>query len=146
MIDVSKDLRRGVDYLVTRPDIDARRLAYYGLSMGASVGPIMTVLEPRFSASILLGGGLFAQRLPRESEAFNFLQRTKVPTLMINGRHDFFFLFETSQKPMFDLLGSPPSHKRHYIVESGHVPSERLEVIKEILALAGPDLGPVRPS
>ena len=36
-----KDLRRSVDYLETRPDIDGRRIAYYGMSWGAGLGPIV---------------------------------------------------------------------------------------------------------
>ncbi|MEE9294687.1 MAG: protein kinase, partial [Phycisphaerae bacterium] len=143
MIHSAKDLGRALDYLETRADIDARKLAYYGLSMGAGVGPIMTAVEPRFRASILLGGGLYFWRRPPESEAFNFLLRVTVPTLMINGRHDFFFQWETSQAPMFKLLGTPPADKRHRIFESGHIPTEQQEVIKEILDWLDQHLGPV---
>jgi hypothetical protein len=35
----SKDFLRSVDYLETRPDIDHDRLAYFGLSFGAELGP-----------------------------------------------------------------------------------------------------------
>src|SRR2546428_5138393 len=120
-------------YLETRPEINVGKLAYLGLSMGAGVGPIMTAVEPRFKASILLGGGLYVWRRPPESEALNFLPRVRVPTLMINGRHDFYFPFETSQAPMFRLLGAPAAEKRHRVFESGHVPTERQEDMKEIL-------------
>lgn len=133
MIHSAKDLRRAVDYLETRPDIDAQKLAYFGLSAGAGIAPIMTAVEPRFKASILLGGGLFPWRRPPESDPFNFALRVKVPTLMINGRHDFYFPLETSQEPMFRLLGTPPAEKRHRVFESGHVPTERDAVIEEIL-------------
>ena len=37
-IQQAKDLRRSIDYLETRPDIDAARLAYYGVSWGAVLG------------------------------------------------------------------------------------------------------------
>jgi pimeloyl-ACP methyl ester carboxylesterase len=90
----------------------------------------MTAVEPRFRASILLGGGLDFRRRPPESEAFNFLPRVKVATLILNGRHDFFFPVETSQEPMFGLLATPPADKRRREFASGHVPTERLEVIK----------------
>lgn len=143
MIHSSKDLGRAIDYLETRPDIDAQKLAYYGLSMGAGVGPIMTALEPRFKASVLLGGGLYFWRRPPEAEAFNFLPRVTVPTLMINGRHDFFFPMETSQAPMFRLLGTTPADKSHRVFETGHVPGPWHEVMKEILDWLDRYLGPV---
>ncbi len=143
MIHSGKDLRRAIDYLGTRPDIDVEHLAYFGLSMGAGVGPIMTAIEPRFKASVLLGGGLYFWRRPPESEPFNFLPRVAVPTLMVNGRHDFFFQFETSQVPMFRWLGTPLADKRHRVFESGHLPSERQEVMKEILDWLDRYLGPV---
>ncbi len=143
MIHSGRDLGRAIDYLKTRPDIDADRLAYFGLSMGAGAGPIMTAIEPRFKASVLLGGGLFFWRRPPESDVFNFLPRVKVPTLMINGRHDFYFQYETSQVPMFRWLGTPPADKQHRVFESGHVPTERQEVMKEILNWLDRYLGPV---
>ncbi len=143
IIHEAKDLRRAVDYLETRSDIDAQNLAYFGLSTGAGLGPIMTAVEPRFRASILLGGGLHPGRRPPESEAFNFLPRVTLPTLMLNGRHDFLFPSETSQAPMFHLLGTWPADKRHRTFESGHVPTERQEVMKEALDWLDRYLGPV---
>jgi dienelactone hydrolase len=143
IIQAAKDLRRAVDYLQTRPDIDAQRFAYFGLSLGAGVGPIMTAVEPHFKASILLGGGLYVWQRPPESEAFHFLPRVRVPTVMINGRHDFYFPWETSQVPMFELLGTPAADKRHRVFESGHVPTERPDVMKEALDWLDRYLGPV---
>jgi hypothetical protein len=40
-----KDLRRSVDYLETRNDIDHSRLAYYGISFGGVLGPINLAVE-----------------------------------------------------------------------------------------------------
>jgi len=139
----AKDLGRSIDYLETRRDIDASKVAYYGLSSGAGVGPIMTAVEPRFRASVLLAGGLHSWRRPPESEAFHFARHVKVPTLMINGRHDFFFPLETSQAPLFQWLGTPSADKRHRVFQSGHVPTEKEEVVKEILDWLDRYLGPV---
>jgi formylglycine-generating enzyme required for sulfatase activity len=143
IVQTSKDIGRAIDYVETRRDIDAKSLAYLGVSMGAAVGPIMTAVEPRFKASILVGGGLYYWHRPPESEAINFLPRVKVPTLMINGRYDFFFSLKHSQGLMFDLLGVPAADKSHRIFESGHIPSERQEMIKEMLAWLDRYLGPV---
>jgi hypothetical protein len=64
--------------------------------------------------------------------------------LMVNGELDFFFPAETSQK-MFELLGSPPEHKRRLTYHGGHsVP--RPEMIKETLAWLDRYLGPVASS
>jgi serine/threonine protein kinase/dienelactone hydrolase len=144
VIHASKDIGRSLDYVESRPDFAAQKVAYLGLSMGAGVGPIMTAVEPRFAASILVGGGLYSWQRAPESESFNFLPRVKVPTLMINGRHDFFFPLKTSQAPMFERLGTRAEDKRHRVFESGHIPTERQEVMKEILDWLDRYLGPVR--
>jgi formylglycine-generating enzyme required for sulfatase activity/tRNA A-37 threonylcarbamoyl transferase component Bud32/dienelactone hydrolase len=139
----SKDLGRSIDYLETRPDIDRDKLAYYGLSMGGAWGPILTATEGRFKASVLLAGGLLLGRQPPESEAIHFAPRVRMPVLMLNGRHDYAFPLEISQKPMFRLLGTPEKDKRHVIYDSGHIPP-RNAVIKEILDWLDRYLGPVK--
>lgn len=50
------DLRRGVDFLCLRHEVDARRLAYVGHSLGASVGGQFAGTEPRVRAHVLMGG------------------------------------------------------------------------------------------
>jgi formylglycine-generating enzyme required for sulfatase activity/tRNA A-37 threonylcarbamoyl transferase component Bud32/pimeloyl-ACP methyl ester carboxylesterase len=144
LIHASKDVRRAIDYLESRPDIDSEKVAYCGLSMGAAAGPIMTALEPRFKASVLLSGGLYSWRRPPESEPFNFLPRVRVPTLMINGRHDFFFPVERSQDEMYRRLGTPPEHKVHKVFPSGHIPAERNAVVREVLDWLDRYLGSVK--
>jgi dienelactone hydrolase len=47
------DLRRGIDYLVSRPDIDPERIAILGGSLGGWIGSILTAVEPRIKISIL---------------------------------------------------------------------------------------------
>jgi pimeloyl-ACP methyl ester carboxylesterase len=73
----------------------------------------------------------------------NFIPRIQVPTLMINGRNDFFFPLETAQEPMFRLLGTPAADKRHRVFESGHVPFQWAEVTGEVLGWLDRYLGPV---
>ena len=58
MTQVVKDFERSVDYLLTRDDVDPNGLAYYGMSWGAVLGPIVTAVEDRVGASLLLAGGL----------------------------------------------------------------------------------------
>jgi len=141
-IQAYKDLGRSVDYLRTRGDVDAEKLAYYGFSWGAALGVIYTALEPRFKASILVAGGLDSDRPPPEVDQINFVTRVTVPTLVLNGRDDFRFPLEESQKPMFRALGTPAEHKRHLLIRGGHVPP-RLEIIKGVLDWLDRYLGPV---
>jgi len=142
MIMWSKDLGRTVDYLEERPDIDAAKLAFYGLSGGAINGPVFTAIDDRFKASILLGGGLITNFVP-EADQVNFAPRSRVPTLMINGRDDFILKFERSQKPLFRLLGAAEDEKRHARLAGGHLPTDRLELIEEVLTWLDRFLGSV---
>jgi eukaryotic-like serine/threonine-protein kinase len=53
-IQLYRDFGRSLDYLDTRPDIDHERLAYYAISAGAALEPILTSLDTRFRASVLI--------------------------------------------------------------------------------------------
>ena len=76
-------------------------------------------------------------------ELVNFAPRSRVQTLMINGRDDFLMPFESSQLPLFRLLGAPRPDKRHARLEGGHIPSDRNEIIRETLDWLDRYLGPV---
>jgi eukaryotic-like serine/threonine-protein kinase len=116
-----KDLRRSVDYVLTRDDLQKDRLAYFGVSLGARLGVIALAVEPRFQTAVLWAGGFpMNTRLP-EVDEINFAPHVKTPVLMLNGRQDFTFPLEASQKPMFKWLGTPEADKRHGIYEGGHV-------------------------
>ena len=143
MIQSAKDLSRAIDYLETRADIDRDRLAYYGLSLGARVGSVLLALEPRPKVAVLVAGGFTSRRRLPEVDEINFAPRVRAPVLMINGRYDFIFPVETSQRPMFRWLGTPEAHKRHVVLEAGHVPP-RLGIIKESLDWLDRYLGPVK--
>lgn len=138
----AKDIQRAIDYLETRRDVDSHRLAFYGLSLGAVWGPVMTAVEPRFKASVLVAGGLPFERLPSEIEPLNFAPRVQIPTLMLNGRDDFMFPVNSSQLPLFRLLGVPEPQKRHVLFDSGHVPPMN-SVMKESLDWLDRYLGPI---
>ena len=116
----SKDLRRSLDYLETRPDIDHDRLAFYGFSWGGIEGPISLAIENRFQTAVLADGGCDSDKTLPEVDPVNFAPYIKIPVLMINGRYDFEIPLETCQQPFFRLLGSPPTDKRQVLLESGH--------------------------
>lgn len=50
------DLRRGVDLLVSRKEIDASRIGYVGHSLGASMGGQFAGVEKRAKAHVLMAG------------------------------------------------------------------------------------------
>jgi eukaryotic-like serine/threonine-protein kinase len=129
----AKDLSRGIDYLETRPEVSTARLAFYGVSWGGRMGTIIPAVEPRIKLSVLYVAGLPFEHTRPEVDPINFLPRIKIPTLMLNGRYDFFYPLETSQRPMFRLLGTPPEQKRYVLEEGSHfVP--RIRLIQETLA------------
>jgi predicted esterase len=110
------DVGRTLDYLETRPDVDAKHAIFLGFSLGGSATPVALAFEDRFVGAISLSGGLstpFGAQLAR---------RVHVPLLMLNGRHDTLFPVQTRQQAMYDLWGAPGPLKRHVVYESGHVP------------------------
>lgn len=50
------DMRRGVDLLLARKDVDPKRLAFVGHSYNASVGAILSGVDRRFKAFVLMAG------------------------------------------------------------------------------------------
>jgi pimeloyl-ACP methyl ester carboxylesterase len=139
----SKDLGRTITYLGSRGDIAKDKIAYYGFSTGAAEAVPAVALEPRLKAVIFLTGGLNNYKSPPEVDPVNFLPRITAPVLMLEGRYDFVFPVESSQKPFFRLLGTPPEHKKYVLFENaGHVPP-RLDIIRESLSWLERYLGPV---
>jgi eukaryotic-like serine/threonine-protein kinase len=142
LIQVVKDFRRSIDYLETRPDIDSGKLAFYGMSWGGEYGAIIPAVEERLRASVLCPGGLSRGQTRPEASPLNYVTRVRVPTLMLNGRYDTSWGLEEGIRPMFDLLGTPPEHKRLMLYETDHIPP-RIEYVKEILLWLDKYLGPV---
>jgi dienelactone hydrolase len=137
-----QDLRRSIDYLETRDDIDKEKLGFFGFSWGGALGGLITAVEPRLKVSVLHVAGLYPGRPLPEVDPFNFLPRVKIPTLMLNGRFDPFFPYESTQGPMFHTLGTPPGLKQQIVYEAGHfVPRDQL--IKETIDWYDRHLGPV---
>ena len=143
LLDWRQDLGRTIDYLNMRGDIAMDRLAFYGRSFGASMPLPLLALENRFRTGIFYSGGFTYRTLPPEMDAVNYVSRVRIPVLMLSGRHDYVFPYDTSQRPLFELFGTPPSEKRHVVFDAGHDPLPRSQVIREILAWLDKYLGPV---
>ena len=143
MIHLVNDARRTVDYLVTRPDMQQDKVAYIGNSWGGQMGPLVLALEPRLRVAVFVVGGFWNGRPLPEADPFNFAPRVTVPVLMLNGIEDAIFPLETSQEPMFELLGS--ELKSHRTWTAGHAlrATHRSQVTRETLAWLDTHLGPV---
>ena len=140
-IQIVKDLRRCIDYLEERPEIDSQKIAYEGMSWGGAAGAIIPAIEERIKASVLLGGHFEGTGRPEVRE-INYVGRVKTPTLMLNGKYDTIYPLESAIKPMFDLLGTPAEHKRLILYDTDHIPPIN-EMIRETLAWLDKYLGPV---
>ena len=129
-----KDVRRTIDWLESREDMDADRVGLYGLSWGSQIAPLVLAAEPRLKAAALNIGGLWQGAMPApEVEALNYLPLTTQPVLMLNGRYDNVYPPRTSVTPFFERLGTPSEHKRPIMSGGGHfVP--RPQMIRETLA------------
>ena len=139
-----KDFNRAVDYLEIRPDIDRSRMAYYGISAGANIAPLLLADNRRMKVAVLLGGALSPVPQLPEIDQLNFVTRVTTPVLMLNGRYDFVEPVDTAQRPMFDLFATPAADKRHVIFETGHAVVTLQPMIKEALDWLDRYLGPVR--
>ena len=114
-------------------DDEWEELGYYGLSWGAYVGPIVLAVEDRIDAAVFNAGGLdgLFRSFP-ESGPITFITHVQDPVLMINGEYDIVYPLETAQKPMFELLGTDPAHKKHVVTPAGHHPPRDV-VVRETL-------------
>ena len=141
-----QDFMRSVDYLETRSEIDSTNLAYMGVSWGAQPGPIVSTVEPRVAVAVLALAGLPMQRALPEVDPINFVRHVRVPVLMLGGQFDYVYPLEASQRPMFNLLGTPAADKRHVVFPGvGHeLGRVRNDVIREVLPWLDKYLGPVK--
>jgi len=141
-----KDMRRTLDYMATRDDLDTERIGFLGFSWGARLSSIALAVEDRIDAAIILGGGINPQSPRPEINETNYQPRVTIPVLMISGEHDAVFPLESSQKVTFNRLGTPAADKRHVLLPSGHWVMTQFRNQVERLALDWLDryVGPVR--
>ena len=137
-----KDLSRSIDYLETREDINTGSLGFLGDSWGGRMGAIIPAVEDRIKLSILLRGGFRSGKTFSEVDEINYVTRVNTPVLMLNGKYDFTFPFESTVEPMFNLLGTPEQHKKLVLCNTDHfIP--KTEMIKETLDWLDKYFGPV---
>jgi len=143
MVRHATELRLGLDYLETRPEIDLEKLAYVGLSWGAGSRLLFAALDSRFKSVVFIGGGIDETMHPTVPEAsnINFAPYISVPKLLLNGRQDEEHGYYTRALPLWNLLREP---KKFVLVEgAGHVPPVEARV-PAINSWLDETLGPLR--
>jgi cephalosporin-C deacetylase-like acetyl esterase len=63
------DMRRGVDVLFARRDVDPKRIAFVGHSYNAGVGALLSGLDRRFKCFVLMAG-LMSDEITQQSKEF----------------------------------------------------------------------------
>ncbi len=121
------DLRRGLDYLETRTDIDKARIGVIAPSAGSVLGLILAALEDRYRAYVFIGAGLPAsyRAMTAAANPINFASHIRAPKLIVQGRYDEDTPLRTATEPLFKLMVEP---KRLTIFDGGHVPSVEVEM------------------
>jgi dienelactone hydrolase len=130
------ELNQTVAYLKTRPDVDADAITYYGISLGAILGVIFGAANDDVQALVLALGGLPPIQLANVDGPTPLIEEFATlvhqPTLMINGRYDFLFPVEQSQKPLFNRLAVAPEHKQLKLYDAGHSMPSQADTIRDI--------------
>ena len=112
------DIRRGIDYLETRDDIDSKRIAYWNTS--AYAGLIIAAIEDRYRTVILMSGGFMGgESALAEAKVMNFIPHIRPPKLQLVGRYDEGNRFLLGTEPVYRLLVEP---KHQIVFEGGHLP------------------------
>ena len=114
------ELRRGLDYLETRPDIDKSKIAFIGISAGGGPGVYLTALESRYRSVIFAGTGLREREKAYTPAAcrINFASRIRAPKMLLMGRYDEDMSLKSEAEPMFRLFTEP---KKLEVYEGGHI-------------------------
>ena len=114
------EMRRGVDYIETRPDLDHTRMGFMAQSAGGGVGLPLTAIEKRYRSTLFIGTGIAPRTISDAAAAnrINFAPRITGPKLMLTGKYDEDTPLYESQS-LYALLREP---KRQQMYDGGHAP------------------------
>jgi dienelactone hydrolase len=166
-IDVQQDIniRRGVDLLVARADVDSKRLAYVGHSCDADAGAFLSGIDQRFKAFVLMAGGWpddvfkkspmyeqYRQKIGAEKfDAFQaqhswadtgkYVSHAAPATVFLQFASDEQFVTPEMDKDYFAVVSEP---KRMKIYEAPHALNaeatrDRVAFLAEQLSFKAPD-------
>jgi formylglycine-generating enzyme required for sulfatase activity len=115
------EMRRGLDYLETRPDVDHSRIAFMVPSAGSWTGLILTGVEHRYRSILFIATGIRQSSVSDAPAAnkINFAPRITGPKMMLQGRYDERMSLKSEAEPLFHLMREP---KRLQVFDGPHVP------------------------
>jgi len=109
-----EDWKAALDEVCSRPEIDPKRIAWYGISMGTAYGLPLVAADVRIRAAVLGMWGTCRKPSERlEKDALN----VQIPVLFQTKSEDEIFTME-GQSALFNLLKS--SRKRIVSYPGGH--------------------------
>ncbi|MFC1614743.1 alpha/beta hydrolase family protein [Gemmatimonadota bacterium] len=115
------DLRRGIDYLRSRDDIDPERIAIMGGSLGGWIGSILAGVDHRIKTAVLTVPAMefITEQTPagRVVNSINFVSRiSPVPLLMVVAKQDV-VARNARSRALFELV---PGKKKMVEYDEGH--------------------------
>ena len=126
MVNWITDLRRGLDYLETRNDIDSKKIAFWLVRVLArQAGLILAAVDRRYASVFLAGAGIEkpSTQWIAEANIVNFAPHIRGPILMLQGRYDEILAWKAEFEPLYKLLREP---KRLILYDGGHAPPMEL--------------------
>jgi hypothetical protein len=130
------DAMQAVSYLVSRPEVDPKRIAMVGYSMGAFISGITGAIDTRIHAVILSGGGVFdgpggyydMNPLPCQSPPYKALS-------VLGDRGGVLYALNAARGPMLVMNGDHDT-----VMDMEHHPPEWFESVRQrAIALRGTD-------
>jgi dienelactone hydrolase len=107
--------RRAIDYLESRPEIDAKRVGVIGYSMGGVETFAATALDPRIKVGVACVPPSWPDPIVSSRSFARSLEGR--PFLMLMGKQDQFYTVQQAQS-LFDLI--PGTKKEIVFYDSGH--------------------------
>lgn len=101
-IQTVRDLRRAVDYLISRKDVDRTRIGFVGFSQGGMIGGTFIGVEPRIRAAVLAipGGGFADWAVRAKMVQPNDMERLRLGAALTDPVH---FIGRFAPRPLLVL-------------------------------------------
>lgn len=145
VVEWHQDCTDALSYIDTLPNVRKDGIGYFAESYGTTVfGFMLMSTQPRLEAGIFLASGLATDGALTVLDAVHYAPRVSQPMLMINGRFDPTYPHEQSQRPLFELLGTPEQDKRMVLTDGGHFRYPESMLSREIALWFNQYLGPVQ--
>jgi len=140
------EIGRLLDFLDDDPTFDGSRVVLAGLSHGAMMAAVPLALEPRLRGAVLLSVGIASMNpifANPQNDPNVFWARVTQPVLVVNGRYDPIRPHHVVMDRFIELLGTRAADKQGVLLDSGHWPLPRGQMVRLVLEWLDRQLGPV---